>query len=93
MMMCCSCVVTQSQHIFHGTSLSKALIELDQSSKRYDISFVYNDLEDFTVTTSFKGLGLEDALRQVVGLYPVRITKEGEKYRGTGAGEDEKSRM
>lgn len=65
---------------YHNRSLSSVLEDLNVVTGTYDISFVYNDLEDFTVTTSFKGLGLEDALRQVVGLYPVRITKEGEKY-------------
>ena len=65
---------------YHNRSLSSVLEDLNVFTGTYDISFVYNDLEDFTVTTSFKGLGLEDALRQVVGLYPVRITKEGEKY-------------
>lgn len=65
---------------YHNRSLSSVLEDLNAFTGTYDISFVYNDLEDFTVTTSFKGLGLEDALRQVVGLYPVRITKEGEKY-------------
>lgn len=65
---------------YHNRSLSSVLEDLNVFTGTYDISFVYNDLEDFTVTTSFKGLGLEDALRQVVGLYPIRITKEGEKY-------------
>ncbi|MBQ9649539.1 MAG: TonB-dependent receptor [Prevotella sp.] len=78
MMMCCSCVVTQAQHIFHGTSLSKALIELDQSSKRYDISFVYDELEDFTVTKTIKrGQSLPKAVREVCGFYPVRVTVKG----------------
>lgn len=65
---------------YHNRSLSSVLEDLNAFTGTYDISFVYNDLEDFTVTTSFKGLGLEDALRQVVGLYPIRINKEGEKY-------------
>ena len=41
-----------AQHVFQGTSLSKALIELDQSTTNYDISFVYDELEDFTVTAA-----------------------------------------
>ena len=78
MMMCCACVVAQAQHIFHGTSLSKALITLDQSSKRYDISFVYDELEDFTVTKTIKrGRSLPDAVREVCGFYPVRVTVKG----------------
>ena len=48
------CITVQAQHIFKGTSLSDALIELDKSSKHYDISFVYDELEDFTVTKTIK---------------------------------------
>lgn len=64
---------------YQNRSLSSVLEDLNAFTGTYDISFVYTDLEDFTVTTSFKGLGLEDALRQVVGLYPIRITNIGYK--------------
>ena len=56
--------MAHAQHVFNGTSLSKALIELDQSTKRYDISFVYDELEDFTVTKTIKrGRSVPDAVR------------------------------
>ena len=51
---CALGTTARAQHVFKGTSLSKALIELDQSTKRYDISFVYDELEDFTVTKTIK---------------------------------------
>ena len=35
---------------YHDMSMSKALIDLDRASSRYHISFIYNELEDFTVT-------------------------------------------
>ena len=58
----------RAQHIFQGASLSEALIELDQTSKRYDIAFVYDELEDFTVTKTIrKGRSLPDAVREVCG--------------------------
>ena len=44
----------RAQHMFHSTSLSDALIQLDESSKRYDINFVYDELEDFTVSKTIK---------------------------------------
>ena len=62
---CAFSTLTQAQHIFQGTSLSEALIELDRSSKHYDISFVYDELEDFTVTKTVKrGRYLPDAVRE-----------------------------
>ena len=67
-----------AQHVFQSTSLSKALIELDQSSKHYDISFVYDELEDFTVTKTIKrGRSLPDAVREVCGFYPVKVSVKG----------------
>ena len=70
--------MAHAQHVFNGTSLSKALIELDQSTKRYDISFVYDELEDFTVTKTIKrGRSVPDAVREVCGFYPVRVSDKG----------------
>ena len=75
---CALSILTQAQHTFQGTSLSEALIELDKSSKHYDISFVYDELEDFTVTKTVKrGRSLPDAVREVCGFYPVRVHVKG----------------
>ena len=75
---CALCATAHAQHVFQGTSLSKALIELDQSTKHYDISFVYDELEDFTVTKTIKrGASLPDAVREVCGFYPVTVSVKG----------------
>ena len=72
------CATAHAQHVFQGTSLSKALIELDKSTKHYDISFVYDELEDFTVTKTIKrGASLPDAVREVCGFYPVKVSVKG----------------
>ena len=72
------CTTTYAQYVFKGTSLSEALIQLDKSSKRYDISFVYDELEDFTVTKTIKkSASIPDAVREVCGFYPVRVTTKG----------------
>lgn len=63
---------------FSNESLAKALVELDGLSKDQHISFVYNELEDFVVTTSVEGKTLLEAVKQVVGFYPMEITvKDG----------------
>lgn len=72
-----------AQHItrsYHGQSLSVVLQDLNAATSDHDISFVYNDLEDFTVTCTFKDKSIEEALHTVVGLYPVRIEKDGRKF-------------
>lgn len=68
----------RSQHTFRGTSLSEALIALDNSSKRYNITFVYDELEDFTVSKTIpQSRSLPDAVREVCGFYPVRVVVQG----------------
>ena len=65
---------------YQGESLSRVLEDLNAATTRYEISFVYNDLENFTVTCSFKRLSLDEALMKVVGFWPVRIVRDHHKY-------------
>ena len=62
---------------FHNTSLSAALIAIDKSANAYDISFIYDELEDFTVTTDIRNKTVPDAVRQVLGFYPMKMTVKG----------------
>ena len=55
-------------------SLSDVLIDLNKSQHDKRISFIYNELEDFTVTTSFRNSTVDNAVREVVGFYPMKIT-------------------
>ena len=63
-------------HTFRNTSLSDALIWIDNAQDKYKIHFIFDELEDFTVTTSFKNTSTEEAVRQVIGFYPMRISYE-----------------
>lgn len=66
-----------AQHIqrnYHNRSMSDVLIDLDKASKRYKISFIYNELEDFTVTQNVKTANIPDAIRKVIGFYPMQMT-------------------
>ena len=65
---------------YKDLSLSKVLEDLNAVTESHNISFIYNDLEDFTVTCNFKYLSLEEALHTVVGFYPVRIVKDNGKF-------------
>ena len=60
--------------------MSQVLLDLNDATTHHEISFVYNDLENFTVTCHLEDISLEDALMKVVGFYPVRIVRDGEKY-------------
>ena len=61
---------------YNSRSMSEVLKDLDKATKKYKISFIYNELEDFTVTTSFRNLTLQEALGQVFGFYPMKATVE-----------------
>ena len=67
-------VSTQAQQIvnrrFLDVSLSEALSQLAGQQTDYDIMFLYDELEDFRITTTVSRKTLPDAIRQMVGFYP-----------------------
>lgn len=64
---------------YHNESLSKVLEDLNAASNSQTIYFIYDELEDFTVTCSFKRLSLDDAIRAVIGFYPMAVTRKGSR--------------
>jgi len=83
LLLCAVVSMAQAQKItrnYKNQSLSRVLEDLNAATNRHEISFVYNDLENFTVTCKLEHLNLGDALMKVVGFYPVRIVRDGEKY-------------
>ena len=76
-LLCTFALAMSAQHIqrnYHDRSMSDVLIDLDKASKRYKISFIYNELEDFTVTQNVKTTNIPDAIRKVIGFYPMQMT-------------------
>ena len=76
-LLCTFALAMSAQHIqrnYHNRSMSDALIDLDKASKRYKISFIYNELEDFTVTQNVQTANIPDAIRKVIGFYPMQMT-------------------
>ena len=61
-------------HDFQGASLSEALIWIDNAQDSYKLNFIFDELEDFTVTTSLKNVSVRDAVRKVCGFYPMHLT-------------------
>lgn len=76
-LLCTFALAMSAQHIqrnYHNRSMSDVLIDLDKASKRYKISFIYNELEDFTVTQNVKTANIPDAIHKVIGFYPMQMT-------------------
>ena len=64
-------------HEYHNVSLSDALRQLNDESKDYEINFLYNELEDFRITTSVHRKTVPDAIQQMIGFYPIRMVVDG----------------
>ena len=64
---------------FNNVSLSDALKKLSELQTGYTIYFLYNELEDFRITTTVKNKYLPEAIQQMIGFYPIRVTTSVEK--------------
>ncbi|MBQ9556622.1 MAG: TonB-dependent receptor [Muribaculaceae bacterium] len=60
-------------HSFRDVSMSDALKYLQLQTDRYKIVFIYDDLEDYKVTTHVKNKPVPDAIRQIIGFYPISM--------------------
>ena len=80
MLVCCLIFTgVQAQKItqeYNNISLSEALRQLNEQTEEYTISFLYNELEDFRITTSVHHKTVPDAIRQMIGFYPIRMSVE-----------------
>ena len=77
----CCFIHVQAQKItrnYNNVSMSEALRDLNELSHDYSISFLYNELEDFRVTTAIRHKSVPDAIMQIVGFYPIRVVQRGE---------------
>ena len=73
------CAVVTAMHAqritrnFQNVSMSDALKYIQQQTGNHKIVFIYNELEDFTVTTHVKNKPVPDAIRQIIGFYPIQM--------------------
>lgn len=62
-------------HSYENVPLSKALKQMNSLQSEYEISFIYDELTDFTVTTDIHNASVPEAIRQMTELYPIHITE------------------
>ena len=80
LLLCVIASVANAQKItrnFQDVTLSDALKYIQTQTTNYDITFIYDELEDFRVTTHIQNKSIPDALVQIVGFYPIRVVKSG----------------
>ena len=63
---------------YQNVSMSDVLRDLNKASDDYTVNFMYNELEDFRVTTKIHRKSIPEAIQQAIGFYPIRIVKRGE---------------
>ena len=66
-------------HNFQNVSMSNALKYVQQQTSKHKIVFIYNELEDYKVTTAVHNKSVPDAIKQVIGFYPIRMTQSGDE--------------
>ena len=66
--------MTRISREYNNVSLSDALRQLSEQQTGYSIYFLYNELEDFRITTTVKNKRLPEAIHQMIGFYPIRVT-------------------
>jgi hypothetical protein len=64
---------------YQDVSLSKVLEDLNAATADKTIYFIYDELEDFTVTAHFSNLPIEEALHEVIGFYPMKVSFDADK--------------
>lgn len=82
LLLCAIVSIVNAQRItrnFQDVTLSDALKYIQSQTADYDITFIYDELEDFRVTTNVENKSVPDAIVQVVGFYPVRVVKSGKQ--------------
>ena len=60
---------------YNNVSFSAALKDLNARQHKYTINFVYDELEDFKVTKSIRNSNVPNAIMQLIGFYPIRMTQ------------------
>ncbi len=68
---------TTAIHTFQDVPLSDALKYIQEQANDDNITFIYDELEDFRVTTHIQNKSIPDAVVQIVGFYPVRVVRSG----------------
>ena len=74
-------ISVQAQKIsrdYQNASLSKVLEDLNAATSDKTIYFIYDELEDFTVTSHFTDLPINEAIREVIGFYPMKVTYDND---------------
>ena len=58
---------------YHDEPMSNVLRDIDSVYTAGNLSFIYNELEDFTVTVDIKNKTIIEAIYEIIGFYPIKV--------------------
>jgi hypothetical protein len=67
-------------HAFENVTMPAALKTLNTLQDKYTINFIYDELEDFRTSADIRNLSVPDAIRQLIGFYPITMTVTDDKF-------------
>ena len=60
---------------YYDEPMPNVLQDINNSYTEGNIHFIFNELEDYTVTTTIINKTILDAIYEVIGFYPIKITR------------------
>ena len=58
---------------YHNEPMPNVLRDIDSVYTAGNLNFIYNELEDFTVTVNLKNKTVIEAIYEVIGFYPIKV--------------------
>lgn len=62
---------------YYDEPMSNVLRDIDKSYTTGNLNFIFNELEDYTVTTTIINKPILDAIYEIIGFYPIKVTCKG----------------
>ena len=82
LLLLCSAAPLSAQRFvadFRQVPLSQVLMAIDEHFDAVQVNFIFDELEDFTVTKYVDAATAHEAVMQAVGLYPMRVDVDAER--------------
>lgn len=76
--MSCQLYAQSFSHKYDNVPIPEILKQLNDEQNKYTIDFIYNELEDFKVTASIHKQKVPDAIQQIIGFYPIKMTQKND---------------
>lgn len=74
---CLSSFAANFSKTYHDRPIPEVLRDIDSVYTEGNINFIFNELEDYTVTTCIVDKSILESIYEVIGFYPIRVNQNG----------------